>query len=304
MSEAKTEHYVPKSYLKRFARDGKSIFTFDKFAQRVFRTSIENVACENYFYDFPKEEAARAGIDPQIVEKELSKIEGGFSNTVDAILKSAEASQGRMIQDDQKLAMAYFITAQQLRTRETRNLFTEMRQRFGEALLSKMPDVSPDEYQIDEYQIEVNETEVSLSQSGFLFHPEILNLHLSILCDHIWFVGINDTEHPFYTSDNPVVRRGHYGEAGLASRGIEIAFPLNPKYVLVLCEKTAFAHYASLDCMGMALNSDNITYYNYLQVAECHRQVFCPLEDFELARQICSEHPQVCSPDRPRIQVV
>jgi hypothetical protein len=299
VSQVKTEHYVPKSYLKRFAEDGESIFAFDKFTQKAFRTNIENVACENYFYDLPEEDAAKVGIDPQIVEKALSDIESGFSNTIDAILKSAAPSRGRIIQDDQKLAMAYFITVQQLRTRETRNVFTEMSQRIGEMLLSKIPNVSP-----DQYHIEVNKTAVSLSQSGFMFNPDILNLHISILCDHLWFVGINDTEHPLYTSDNPVVRRGHYREAGLASKGIEIALPLDSKCILIICEKTAFAQYANVDCKSIILDADNITYYNYLQVAECHRQVFCLSDDFHLAEQICSEHPRIRMPDRPRIQVI
>lgn len=84
--------------------------------------------------------------------------------------------------------------------------------------------------------------------------------YVAVLTDHIWLIGNNDTKSPLYTSDNPLVSRGHYGGTGLATVGIEIAFPLTPKYVLLLYERTAFQHRLGQDCQTITLNPDRVNY--------------------------------------------
>ena len=66
--EKKKQHYVPQFYLKRFSTDGHSVFVFDKFTQKVFRTNIANVASGRYFYDFYADTAHELNIDAQLAE--------------------------------------------------------------------------------------------------------------------------------------------------------------------------------------------------------------------------------------------
>ena len=62
MSESNSQqpishHYVPKFYLKQFSTMKKKeyhIYTFDKYTMKHFKTNINNVACEDYFYDIIK----------------------------------------------------------------------------------------------------------------------------------------------------------------------------------------------------------------------------------------------------------
>jgi len=52
-----SHHYVPKFYLKQFSTIKKKeyhIYTLDKYTMRHFKTNINNVACEDYFYDIIK----------------------------------------------------------------------------------------------------------------------------------------------------------------------------------------------------------------------------------------------------------
>jgi hypothetical protein len=303
MSRVKTQHYVPRSYLTRFTCDGRSLFVFDKIQGRTFQTGIANVACENYFYDLPEDDVTEIEVDPQAVEKLLAQIEGGFTRAVGALLEAVAKRKRRVIKRSQKRAMAYFLTIQLLRTRDHRNLIAESLEKMGEALLLKTSDYSP-----DDFRVVADDEWVALFQSQFMFSPEARQSFMRALCNHIWFIGVNESEQPLYTSDSPVVRRAHYSDSlrsfsGIASPGIEIAFPLNPRCVLVLCERTAFKHFRRFDCKVMSLNQDNVTYYNSLQVYQSWRQIYCPSDKLDLAESICSEHPEICAPERNRLQV-
>lgn len=303
MTQVKRQHYVPRSYLTRFTSNGDSLYVFDKIQQKTFQANITNIALEKHFYDIPEDKAALISMDPQIVEKLLASIEGEFSLAIEALLKAVSKRKKRVVKRKQKQAMAYFLTIQLLRTRDHRDLIAESLEKMGEALLLKTP-----AYSLDDFQVEADEEWVTLFQSQFMFSPHTREIFIGALCQHIWFVGVNDTEQPFYTSDNPVVRRGHYHDpcrnfSGLASPGIEIALPLSPRCILVLCERTAFRHYRKLDCKSVSLNSENVSYYNSLQISQSHRQIYCSSEEFDLAKRICNEHPEICVANRDRLQV-
>jgi hypothetical protein len=49
------QHYVPQFYLKRFAFDGKHVYTYDKLNGKCFPAATENIAVEKGFYDLPEE---------------------------------------------------------------------------------------------------------------------------------------------------------------------------------------------------------------------------------------------------------
>lgn len=59
------------------------------------------------------------------------------------------------------------------------------------------------------------------------------------LSRHIWYVGVNLTQIPLYTSDNPIVKcpnklengKSHFG---LASEGIEIIYPITSRLALIM----------------------------------------------------------------------
>ena len=82
---------------------------------------------------------------------------------------------------------------------------------------------------------------------------------------------------------------------GWDSYGVEITFPLTPRLILILCERTAFPCLAQLDEHIVPLTLDQVAYYNSLQVILSYRSVYCPVGEFLLAAEICNEHPEVCS---------
>jgi len=304
--ERKKQHYVPQSYLKRFSTDGRSVFVFDKFKRRVFRTNVSNVASERYFYDFPVETTDNLNVDAQLVENALAEIEAVYSNTIDSILEKVRGNTGEtLLQPSHRVSMSYFVALQAMRTREQRTVQTQLMEKGIEAILDKTA-----EHQRDEYEIQANADYVSLLQSLSMFGPAVQAI-ASALREHIWLVGVNQTEQPLYTSDNPVVRKAHKKDpydirsyAGFASEGVEIALPITPKHILILCERTFHRHIVAKDGETLLLdNHEYIKYYNSLQVAQSYRQIYCPSDNFDLARKICEAHPELCESDRARVLV-
>ncbi|GAW94353.1 hypothetical protein KKC1_34600 [Calderihabitans maritimus] len=44
-------------------------------------------------------------------------------------------------------------------------------------------------------------------------------------------------------------------------------------------------------------------YYNSLQMYSSYRQIYSFDDNFELAKEICSKHPELCSKNKERIAV-
>jgi hypothetical protein len=323
MSDVKKQHFVPQFYLRKFADSNSQLFVFDKFTKQPFKANVSNVASESRFYDFHQDiqkefqekvargeaileedaEIIQKALDPQLVEKELANIEGDFVNVLDEMLETIDKTKG--IDPEHKLITAYFMAVQILRTPEFRRTLIELQEQTMAMMLEKWYDQHVAENNL---YIKFDERYASLEHAQFLFSPRLRESIFQTLSEHIWIVGINRTTQPLYTSDTPVVKKAHIKDpyksyAGLGSLGIEIAFPISPKYVLILCERTAFLHYGPRECGSLSLNLDNITHYNSLQVLQSYRQVYCSSQKFGLAEQICNEHPEVCTPNRKRFEI-
>ena len=263
MSKVKKQHYVPQFYLKRFTYDGERLFVFDKIAGKQRTANIKDIAQENYFYDIPlnaiPEDIDVKNFDVQIVEKALGDIEGKYSQAVNQVLENLRPKTGlkrllnllrfrgnKIITKRQKRALAFFITIQYLRTKETRDVTAELRTKLTEAIFNtftenRFPEVISDYYPI----VEIEKSETALFHLQSLFDAKIVNSITEVLNNHIWVLGINRTNQSLYTSDHPVVKNGSIKSRfrsfeGLGSRGIEIAIPLTPNHILLLYERNFF----------------------------------------------------------------
>jgi hypothetical protein len=90
---------------------------------------------------------------------------------------------------------------------------------------------------------------------------------------------------------------------GLGSPGVEIHFPLNPGYELILAERSFFGKLSPLDGMTIALSPDGVTFANSLQVVHSYRQVYASSGTFDLAEEILGEQPELGDPNRLRVRM-
>ena len=100
-----------------------------------------------------------------------------------------------------------------------------------------------------------------------------------IACER-YFYDLSDKQHPVLSY------------SGLQSEGIEIAFPLNSRYILAMLERTFHANLEALDCDSMPINNDGVTYYNGLQVDSSYRWVCCQTDILGPAKRVLKESPR------------
>lgn len=328
MSKVKKQHYVPQAYLERFTHDGDHLFVYDKFESVVRPANKKDVAEENYFYDLP-EEALPAGEenqepDRQVVDKEFRKIEGIFNQILGRVISRAAHKGGgifrrvlmmlpfrrKVLSRRHREDLSLLIALQFMRTREYRETIIEGMRKGRSAVYEILRRSNfPGAKEIPPPPLEFSKLEAATLHSEFLGNQNYVEGLTQILNSrHYWLIGVNNTSRPLYTSDHPVVRRGHVpnqflGSSGLASYGVEIAFPISPKFIIILRERTYFTQARRMDRRAVELNAANVSYYNSLQVANCFRQVYSNVEDFADAKEFCRRNPEACRRNRSRISV-
>jgi Protein of unknown function (DUF4238) len=131
-----------------------------------------------------------------------------------------------------------------------------------------------------------------------MFNLPSIEAVMTILFEHIWIVGENNTSQPLLTSDDPVVRHSHakpYAGSGFASPGIEILFPLSSRFILVLLDRAHFKRSDYLtDGIVHQLFPEQVLHYNVSQVRDSYPQVFCQQDRFDQAREYIAVYPSAC----------
>ena len=311
MGQTKRQHYVPRSYLERFANPATgNVSVFDKFTRRTFETNVWNIAQERYFYDLQpesvKDEYRNTGIDLQAVEKGLAVTEGYFARALDALLDGVER---RGIPPPLRWMLAIQIAIQWTRTKLYRETIVELSEKsiqaFADDLVSRnFPDLPRDHYP----KVGLKEHGVSALHNQHFFNREHWERLASVFVRHIWLVGVNKSPIFFYTSDHPVVRRANLpdqrsGGIGIDSPGVEFFIPLSPEYALILLERSFFRDWEEVDGGVVGINPEAVKGYNRLQVARSYRHVFSSVRDFRTAASVCEDDPSVCDPNRKRVEV-
>jgi Protein of unknown function (DUF4238) len=308
------QHTVPRSYLARFLPPGgKNLFVFDKFRKSTYETILPNIAVENGFYDLPNDyddpNYPRDKYDYQFLEHGLAKVEAQFKLDLNDFLSKVEKTG---IQPLHRAMLAPYLVIQWMRGREHRERIRQQREKLTLAQFKhfcKMnhPDIPED---FDKYvELTYNKQLAAAEQMQSLIDGDYIESVGLDLLKHIWVVGINRTMQPFYTSDNPVIKMPHIlapgrSLSGFRSQGIEIAFPLSSTHILVMYERHHHHQaYGRMENTVNRLNAFGVERYNQYQVKQSYRQVFCTKKEFEQAEGVCRRFPEVCDPNRNRVNV-
>lgn len=299
MSRVKNQHFVPQSYLKRFSIN-EQLFVYDKVINKPpYKTNIRNVAAESYFYDIPedifnqtKDQFPQEYQDIQFIEKEFSKLEQEFNSLLNNLctkyLLTTKPHFKNALSSEDRQNISIHLIMQHLRTRDSRRQIAEIKKTVLQMLLDMDLYNEDKNYKPGEYFVDPNPAHAVIDQLTFIFNPEKLIQFSSVLNSHIWFVGVNQTEQPFYTSDTPMVKRAHMPEdimsySGLGPKGIELAFPISDKLIITLCERNYHKGIEPVENLFFPIyDHEVIKYYNSLQIVGCERQVFCSQNKFSL----------------------
>lgn len=303
----KQQHFVPRCYLKNFANHQEQIFVMDKDTQKSYQTNVKNIANLTYFNDFPVEFLSKEYKEKeksQVIEKELSKYETKFSNFLNEMITRLEnieryAYSNEVIDQELKSHFSFFLALQLGRTMNQRQKIQNTLQDISD-LKSKLDESSTKKQEHLNFSIPepVNSSQsidfndlirVSVEKDANAQHLFLivdildkgLNSNISkIFANHIWFFGINSTSIPLLTSDTPIVIKPYQNHGfDIDSYGVQVAYPISPKYLLVMHENSYWSDLKSFDRRSINLTENCVISHNKLQKDQCHRQVYS-VEDF------------------------
>jgi hypothetical protein len=297
------QHTVPRCYLRGFADADQHFYSFNKRYKKAKRASVGQAAQSEYFYDFDPSTLRDPDADPQWVEKTLSVLETRFKVVLDNFIAEAEAGE---VSVEWASYMAQFVAIQWLRTRGARDTFMEIDTKFNQGIVNQLyahnfPGSVPGKFTPGAGYEQALHAQV-------MFNHDHLMTIAERFWNLLWVVGRNRTEHPFYTSDEPVVRRrtpviNETSQPVPPDVGLEYAFPLNSEFVLVMLDRRMFSGFLPYERKTMEFEPEAVERYNATQVMQSTQYVFCSKRDFDLAEQLCNAHPIVCDPARDRARV-
>jgi hypothetical protein len=303
MNKFKTQHFVPRFYLKNFTNSDNKIFVYDKTTDKVFKTVVENVACENYFYDSDRLKTEFQ--EEQFLEKFYSSIESEFAPFYLDFITKVESKEKDKITEEDKKAFANFLVLQIDRTKEHREMSIQSYSVMKEQLIEK----GFTKQQLIDFGFDKeNPDPKDLHIESILLGDKVRDTLAEILENHIWILLENNTNQPFFTSDNPVAKIANIIDEyisydGYASEGIEIIFPLNSKYLFVLCEREYFKNLEKIENSKLAITDiENVNYYNSLEIIRSYRQVFSREDSFKIISELKKVNQVSFTMNRKRIK--
>jgi hypothetical protein len=226
MAEKKKQHYVPQFYLRNFSFSGNAspIKMFNISRKKIIvEGNLKNQCYEDYFY----------GKD-LIAENAFGMIEGRAATVINDIIVKGKIP-GRYSPEHDVLLTHTLM--QHARTKYSADVTDEQTDKFVKIALAH-----------DE-RIDIEDlNKITITQSNPIALPlRAMAEAVPIAHDLRFKVLRNGTSIDFVTSDNPVVFRNQHlwnrkdlSNIGLASRGLQIFFPLSPRIMLVFYDDKVY----------------------------------------------------------------
>lgn len=337
----KNQHYVPRLYLRGFtekkSKDYK-ICVYDKEKGAVRENqSIENVGAERYFYDLEYEKVfdiekikkLKAGdegyeqvkefkdldittLDRQFMERYFAEtVEPRFKMMLDTIqsvyllTNKQNLMNVTVISHDNKANYALLLAIQFIRTKEFKQVIEQMPQLMVEFMKKKQRLMGEEVADIDSSSIAYTKEYAKFEHLKWLLDNDIGIEFANCFCNHIWYIGVNNTPINLYTSDSPIVKIPHYngrmGGSGLKSIGIEIVFPITPKLILVMKERSYHKDFMKYENKYKMLNISEVMRYNEGQIYGSYRNIFSVDNDFDIAKIVKILNPEISKINRRRL---
>lgn len=318
---SKSQHYVPKFYLKKFCQENDKIYVFSKNNKTKFRSNISNIAHENFFYKLPdtpknskkfklNQSDLKQTVEEHfsIVDNRASKVFKNFMELVESYkLKIPDECNLIEISEEMKYSLSQFFVLQDLRTKEhkeiTRQLYdgnlTKIAQYFIESGKCNMPE----SLKIEDIQAKHCKEVINLLWIRSLFNIKHIRKLSAMLLNRKWVICVNNTDKPLFTSDHPVIKHNYIKSLYKGALSDEISIPLSPKYILIMLHPSIFKNLnlKNQNCMLSELTEDNIMFYNHLQISKSYNYIFSPTDKFYMMQKFLERTPEASNPNRSRI---
>ncbi len=283
MSEKKKAHYVSKFYLKRFSNNGISIGIYNLPSHKYIKEgSLRNQAYENYFY----------GKKGHQIENALGALEGRVSILISEIVKNnAQLLMG----SPEYQAVLSFVIILRFRTLYAADEQNEMLDKMIKKVFAHDTRVAP---HLKAFEAKFKDPGIAaLSQVGITL-PLAFDLGTRILTNNSGF--------PLITSDNPAIFYNQllekkkimtFSGTGIASKGLQIFFPLDPKHLLLFYDRDVYKIGSARKETADYSSIKDTRCLNRLQILNCGENIyFEPSTQEDYIRSLAAS----CEPHRSK----
>lgn len=218
-------HFVPKWYLKGFVNKQKRLIVYDIKKEQWREQIPRNVMSISGYY---RQDWAPPGIDPDVFEKALARMEDDAKYAFDTLLKNA----GGLTQEE-LAAILVFMEFQWMRVPRQAAISKEFMEKWVKNFIaSQMPDVHA---AVQSNRIRIN---VKDRQAHFLFIKATNQSLAPYLMRMEWEIISAPQGVSFVTTDSPVTLYNPGApppnQPGIGLVGSHVLFPLSSRYLLVL----------------------------------------------------------------------
>ena len=259
MSIVKNQHYVPQFYLRNFSNNNKNIGMFRyKDKNYIPNSSIKSVAYSKFLY----------GEDGKL-EHLLSTLESKWAVIIRKILESDFHS----ITQEDLINLCYFIVISRTRTKKVAD--------ENKAIFNYFKELLPkDGIHNSKFNMDPSDFEEAINIPNAL-PIDVAMKNIDILYDLDAIIIENRTNYAYITCDSPVVLynqlyvwRNYNINYGLASSGLQIFIPLNPKKVLCFYDPEVYNCLNDEQRIIKVIAKNQVTEINKLIIHNSYDQLF------------------------------
>lgn len=300
--ETKKQHYVPRCYLKRFSRDGRSINTYDKKQSKTYQASMMAVCYEDSLYTLSDKFVERNNAASDATKVNRLTIEHDYFSKdiepnldillweIDEIRDDWVSGKERyFLNENEKLEIALHIVSLYFRHPLVMESTVDNSLRAERAMLDMfkmMMATQTGNVEYNKLKIGLEYDKPALSASTTFMSEDFLMDFAKAISNNIYVFWMS-TGSDFYTTDFPIVVCPHEENVrpmymGLAQYGGEIMFPLSPRLALSIYDRECFKADEKLDGCFIEADDKEIRKHNMIHYFYAQRHVFSIKNDFSL----------------------
>jgi hypothetical protein len=271
MANNKKQHYVPKFYLRYFSLSdsNKQIKLCLKETGKIIqKADLEGQAQENYFYGKDLER-----------EEWFGTIENKTALILDKIVKTKFLPKDK---SDDYYSIWLFILLQAYRTRANADEFNHIVDTMMKTAMKFEPQFKDFDYDTHFFAYEdVIEKKLDILLNGL---PMMMDMQIKLIQ--------NSTSKELVTSDNPISkynqflesRKFPYGHNGMASKGLQIFYPLAPDLLLIMYDPKVYKIGNKKQFSNIPMNESDVEFLNVLTCLHTNKSIYATekVRDFQM----------------------
>jgi hypothetical protein len=275
MANKKKQHYVPKFYLRYFSlNDSTKIIKLclKDTGRIIHKANLEGQAQEDYFYGKDLER-----------EEWFGTIENQSSLILNRVVQTKELPKDK---SDNYYLIWLFILLQAYRTKSNVEDFNHMIDTIMKTAMKLEPQFKNFDYDTHFFAYEdAIEKKLDLLLNSL---PMMMDMQIKLIR--------NTTSNELITSDNPISkynqflesRKFPFGHNGMASKGLQIFYPLAPDLLLIMYDPKVYKIGNKKQFSNIPMNEKDIEYLNILTCLYANKSIYSTdnVTDFQLEQWV------------------